>query len=515
MTKLALALLAATTITIGCAGADWGGPGEEAPTVLGLSRTAVAVGHSLEIIGGNFLSGAQGHTLVEFEGTFETESGQVSDAFLRFRPHWEDGNRLVWAPIGPFRVPFHPTGDQVGVFEGTLTAINVTPDGAEYGSDPIDVELRILPSIILKDLQPVEAQCTQPSRVLLGGLPYQVGVQAVGFQPVNFSYVMGGEPGSNVPRIIRRKASGMVDEFGKDGEIRFQPVTIDRPFYVATLAVTSLGTDGVERALPLTFGVHNPIEHVLLNRVRVGEIEGATPVSGCMAGGETNGRTVTYSEQTTDTRSRQVGVTWNESWMEQQQNTAGGSTTTTNTFRFDVTESQTEGWEMGWANMTGYEGGFKVGLNKIVQVGFEGKYLDHTTVSRGYYGSSTRGYTAGRDYSVSDTESWAFTQIRGHELSYGGSDFWTVSSSQSTIVSFQGFILPGEYGVFYRQSTRLAIPGVIVAYNLCGQPEVVAETFFHDYTWSVDLAQGNACPPLPKSSLPEAQCFVSPCSSAQ
>ena len=64
------------------------------------------------------------------------------------------------------------------------------------------------------------------------------------------------------------------------------------------------------------------------------------------------------------------------------------------------------------------------------------------------------------------------------------------------------------------QTTRLALPGSIVAYNLCGNPSIVAQTDFYDYIWSVDLAQGEACPPFPKSKLPDAQCFLSPCSSS-
>ena len=67
--------------------------------------------------------------------------------------------------------------------------------------------------------------------------------------------------------------------------------------------------------------------------------------------------------------------------------------------------------------------------------------------------------------------------------------------------------------MFYRQVTRTAIPGKIVAYNLCGNAEVVAEAQFFDYLWSLELAQGATCSPLPKSNLPEAECLISPCGS--
>jgi hypothetical protein len=132
----------------------------------------------------------------------------------------------------------------------------------------------------------------------------------------------------------------------------------------------------------------------------------------------------------------------------------------------------------------------------------------------GQNGSHTNEDTVGRDYTSSDTESWALSDSNSHSISKGGQDFWTVTSSTSTAVAFSGDILAGQFAVFYRQTTRLAYPGSVVAYDLCGTPTVVGESMFFDYTWAVELAQGEACPPFPRSSLPAAQCFVSPCSTS-
>jgi hypothetical protein len=54
-------------------------------------------------------------------------------------------------------------------------------------------------------------------------------------------------------------------------------------------------------------------------------------------------------------------------------------------------------------------------------------------------------------------------------------------------------------------------PGAVAVFNLCGNPEVVAETELTDYTWAVSLAQGDACPPFPEPDLPDAQCLRAPC----
>src|SRR5690606_16505877 len=129
------------------------------------------------------------------------------------------------------------------------TAINVLPSGEQLESEPVDVTLEVLPSIILRELQPLGADCDAPSKVLLGGLPYRVTAEAIGFSPVNFSYVMFGGPYADAPRIIRRQAATAVDRFGGGGEITFPEVPPDQPFYIATFAVTALDADGREHAL--------------------------------------------------------------------------------------------------------------------------------------------------------------------------------------------------------------------------------------------------------------------------
>ncbi|HEV7556992.1 MAG TPA: hypothetical protein VGO00_16110, partial [Kofleriaceae bacterium] len=119
--------------------------------------------------------------------------------------------------------------------------------------------------------------------------------------------------------------------------------------------------------------------------------------------------------------------------------------------------------------------------------------------------------SVGGDHSESDTESWATTSTTSHSVTKGGSDFWAVSSADSKALMFTGLILPGRYGVFYRQTTRIAMPGSVIAYNLCGTPQVVANADFFDYQWSLELAQGDTCSPLPESHLPAAQCLLAPC----
>jgi hypothetical protein len=509
-----LSLIVSAIAISGCAGGEGGPDNLDAPVVLAVPKAEVSVGDDIEVIGGNFVASASVQTELRLVGDYLADNGASYAVDYRVKPHWEDGNRVVWAFFGPYDIPFSPTGDELGTFSGDIYAINVHREtGVEIESDPLALDLRVGPSIIIRDFQPVDADCSKRPNVILAGFDYRMDVEAVGFEPVNFSFVIAGEPTSTGPRVFRQPALGARASWGDEGGFFFERVPQEVPFYLASLGVASLDTKGRQHILSLDFGVHTPIEHIQTGKVKVAEIMEAAPVSGCISGGETNGRTVTYTEQETDTRSRTVGVNWNQEWREEVSETQGTSTTETNGVSVEVSESETVGTEWGWEDGRDISGGGNAGgsLFGVVEVGVSGEYKDIHREHRSWNASRTVGRTVGRSYSRSDTESWAFTQTIGQSVSQGGSDFWTIESSSSTIVSFEGLILPGEYGVFYRQTTRLAIPGAVVSYNLCGEPEIVAETNFYDYAWSVDLAQGAECPPFPESSLPEAQCLIAPC----
>ncbi len=499
----------------GCAGLV-DGTDEAAPTLLALSSNQVQIGSSLDFIGANFLNDTKaGHSEIHFKGTFKASSGKTYAVDQRIRPRWSDGNKVIWPFVGPYMNPFTgPDGDQMGKFECQITAINVSGSDdtrVEAESQPMNTTLDFGPSIIVRDFQPLDAQCDEPAKRVLGGVRYKITVEAVGFTPVNYSYVVVGEEGVPQARVYRNLAKGNADTFGMDGELVFAPVPDGQPFYIVGFAVRALGTDGIERNMELAIGVHRPIEYIDSGEVQIAQIEPAKPDSGCLSGGDTQGSTVSYTETTSETRTRQLGLTWDESWLNSVQNQTGGSTTRTNSFNWSATHTETEGWTFGWMASASVTAEAKAKVFGLAEAGLS------TTITGGIHKDHSWGYsdsrTVGGDHSESDTESWATTNTQSHNVAKGGSDFWTVSSSTQKSLAFTGLILPGRFGVFYRQVTRTAIPGKVVAYNMCGVAQVVAEAHFFDYLWSLELAQGDSCSPLPKSSLPEAQCLMAPCGS--
>jgi hypothetical protein len=507
-------LLALSIATLTACVGDIGGEDEATPVLLAMSSDQITLGQPLDFIGGNFMNNTKGsHSEVHFKGTFTSTAGKNYAVDQRIRTSWADGNRIVWPFVGPYMNPFTgKDGDQTGEFKGDVTAINVIEaDGAkdEIESSPLPTTLAFGPSIIVRDFQPLDAQCDEPAKRVLGGFKYKISVEAVGFTPVNFTYIIAGENKAEPPRTYRQLAKGTTDTFGSDGKLTFAPVLNTEPFYLVGFSVRAMGTDGVERQMNLVLGVHRPIEYIDSGEVQIAQIEPAKPDSGCLSGGDTVGSTVSYTETTTETRTRTLGVTFDESWLDSISNMTGGSRSTTNSVNWNYTHTEMEGWSFGWDASVSVTAGGKVGLPLVAEGSLS------TTVTGGIRGDHTWGYSdsrsVGGDHSETDTESWATTSSQSHNVGKGSSDFWAVSSADSKSLGFSGLILPGRFGVFYRQVTRTAIPGKVVAYNLCGNAEVVAESVFFDYLWSLELAQGDTCSPLPKTKLPDAQCLLAPC----
>ncbi|MFC1609901.1 hypothetical protein ACFL6C_02995 [Myxococcota bacterium] len=84
-----------------------------------------------------------------------------------------------------------------------------------------------------------------------------------------------------------------------------------------------------------------------------------------------------------------------------------------------------------------------------------------------------------------------------------------ISSASSQSLAMSGDILPGQFGVFYRQTQRIERLGQIMERSVCGDERVVGEAHVTDWNWAPDLAvtHDGVCPPAPVSNLPSAQVF--------
>lgn len=500
--------------TVACTGDIYETPGP-APTLLAVSRPSVSVGQSLEFVGLDFATGLDGYTKIRFEGTFVTSKGEQVPVDYEVRPHWIADTRLLWDNVGPFKNPFEPTGTETGEFEGTVTAINVNEREQESPGDPMPYSMVVNPSIVVTDLQPagMNSECEQPARRLIGGFPYRIEVQVIGdFQAESITYELFGESGVERQRIFRVPAEGNRASLGDDGELWLAPVGDKEVFYIADLLISARDAKGNTISTVFGFGVHRPFEYIDWGKPTVAQREQPMPVSGCIAGG-INGQHVEYSEMNADTESRQTSFHLDETWVEEHSSQYSTSHEERNGINMSVTNTHEYALETNWNQSTTSGSSWNVGANLFGV--FNGGYQSEnsTTGSRG--GSERNSWstarTVGSDYSVADTESWAFTNSNSYSVAKGTGSFHEISSTDTISRSQSADILPSFFGVWYRQKTRIVRPGSVVVYNMCGQPELVGDAYFPDFVWAASLAQGPSCEDI-KPTLPPAECLMAPCS---
>lgn len=492
----------------GCGeGADLTGSFDQGvkPRVLALSTYSASVGTLIEAYGTDFPDAAEGRVSLLFRGHFIAEGGAEAPVEVAAPVRRIDRSTLRWTSFGPYRNPLSPTGGQVGRFVGTVAARVVTADGAIIDQDePRAIELEVTPSILVHEFQPLSATCAGGVLRALGGAAYRLRVETVGFEAAAITYNLS-IPGSSAPSVsVRKVARGRFDQVGDRGDFRLPPVPDGIPSYAAIVNVQARDAEGRLRQTAFGITVHRPLEVYYNGNVQVAEVLAPAPVSGCIPGG-LNGRDVSYTEAQSESRSRSYELAWNQSWLSSHTVSAGSESTVglseTNGVGFATTDGQTFRWSLG----TEVSGSF--GLDKLVSMGMSVKSEVGQDRSRSVEESVSR--ETGVNASSTTTETEELSRAQGGQE--GESFGWTVSSEQHISRGFGGHVIANSYGVFYRQTLRLARRAALVAYNQCGVAEIVGELDFTDWTWSPDLALGPGCPPLPESNLPAARCYLSPC----
>jgi len=495
-------------LAMGCAGNTTEGPGpfeRLAPHVAALSTYEASVGAMVEVYGSDFLHANEGEMFLVFNGSYVAEDGRSHPVDEAFPVQSVNGGTLRWTSFGPYSVPFLRGADLIGQFQGTVAARAVWDDGTVVDDiEPTPISFNVQPSLLVREIQPLTANCGAPVQRALGGASYRVAVEAVGFEPESFTYTLSYPTLNLQPAAIRHQATGRFDSVGDDGDFIFPSVPTEALSYGAILTVQSRARDGQEYVSSFAIGVHRPIEVYYNGNVSIAEIFAPVPVSSCIPGGA-NGREASYNESSTETRSRSYSMSWNETWLRNHTVASSSSMTVglnqTNGVGFATTDGRSFTWSLGGE----VSGSF--GISKMVELGVKATFGVSGTTSRTAQNSRNR--TEGLTTSETTTDTESASESQGG--SAGESFEWTVSSSNTVGNGFSGTIIAQTYGVFYRQTVRLRRSAALVAYNQCGAAEVVAEVEFDDYEFAPDLALGGSCPPLPESNLPTAQCLISPC----
>jgi hypothetical protein len=486
----------------------------EVPSVSSISSQTLRVGDPVNLSGENFVDDDRGKTQFIFRGTYYRSDGNEEQVdFTVEDVDIMNPNEASWK-FGPYDVPFCQSGDQTGTFWGEIQAVTVPYEGTELVQNgSLNVELQVLPSIVVRSFQPTMADCLRRSDVILDHIPYKLEVVAVGFTPKNFTYTIseGALMSPNAedqayeePFEIQHTVSGKVDKLGEQEYLNFAPVPYGLHGYDTWIKVEAeaLGGEQYSYLMPLT--VRHPLVARYAGRVEVAQIYEAVPVSGCIYGDET-GRTVQYTETHEEVREREYGTTltagWEHSYTQSHTDTYGEGGSQANTIGFSTTDGVSFGWNMNTevSGSVGIDAIAKVGVSVGMGVSFEQRHEETQSGS----------YTEEANWNWSQAVSQSETASQTVEQS--GTEVMRVRSSNSESLNFSAELLPMKYGVFYRQTTRLVRRIEVVAYDLCGNWTEVGTMHLSDYTWAPDLAMGDSCPPFPESNLSSAQCFISPC----
>jgi hypothetical protein len=112
--------------------------------------------------------------------------------------------------------------------------------------------------------------------------------------------------------------------------------------------------------------------------------------------------------------------------------------------------------------------------------------------------ASKLGFSTGiSSTNISGEQGW--TQSFGIDISEA------ISSSSYSDQNISVQLLPGHFGMSYRQLERLERTVDVIYHNACGASGVVGEAELTNWNFAFDIAQGKECPP--PTNLPEAQVY--------
>ncbi|MCB9554995.1 MAG: hypothetical protein H6707_02750 [Deltaproteobacteria bacterium] len=477
-TRLLASALATVSALAACSSAEIPSEGQPQPTITlpqpsltMVGPTAVAAGQVLTIMGQGFASPAEGATRIRFNGTYQTTTGNSYPVDIEVQPRFINQGMIEWT-FGP-NVAFAPAVEETGQFRGLISAINVGHNGEQkVAAQTLSSEIRVLPSIIIRQLRPLHQSCAVGITATTDATPMLFELRAIGLTagtavaPLRFGYTFlsqhfrptgtlsdkfGADPESLIPKqgaitIIDDVTDGDVSMLGADNGAAVHVAegrinenlgaiirTIERQlnlnhiettpippeaqdgYYDASMIVRAVDKRGYTAERTIDLRVWAPIQVDYDGNATVRRSFDPVPVSGCLPGGRI-GREVSYNEMDADIRARAYKIS----------------------------------------------GKVDVGADILVRIN--------------------------ASFAMDVTEE--------------------VSSTTAQQLKLDSALLPNHNGVFYRQRLQLERRADLIQHTGCGRSARLSEVIVTDWVWSPDLAQARGdCPPFPPSNLPAGREF--------
>jgi hypothetical protein len=436
-----------------------------APSLHVASPGSLAVGEELTILGKDFIDADRGTAVLVFRGTYFDDAGATIPVDLqhkvardRTRP-----DKLSWK-LWP-DIVFHKSGDHLGYFLGDVTVINQGNDGSLTYSDPLPTKIEIKPSLLPRMARPSSSSCQSLVAETLEDTGFVFTVEAIGLRPASkdnpltFHWAFLAEQwkvsvkyGVTDPSSLFPKTGAFVIE---------DQVTSGR---------SSSLQDGGTRSLIVKVG-SDIIGDGSLKELRTGKV----PPEG-------NNFTTTVNVAAVDSSGKSVKLSIPINVGHMADLIYDGGSKLAERFPPQQVSDCIPGGDIG-RNVT---------------------YSEDKAESR----SRSMGFSYNASVGINIAPFPANPWLLGINFSagFGVEVGASVSSNHSSGLNISGQILPGQYGAFYRQTTKVYRVGKIVGRNKCGQTVDLGEAILTDWLFTPDLATGPTC--VPPSKLPPAQKFI-------
>ena len=450
------------------------------PELHVVSPDRLSVGQEVTILGNNFVPARHGAVTLRFVGNFFDEAGQSYPVDRQVRPKWINKTKLSWK-LWP-DVVFHPSGDQLGTFIGEVSVTNALKDGTQQVSPARSTKITIGPSLLPRYVQPAEGGCNSLVSSTLEGVGFAFAVEAIGFRPatkdepltfrwtfqfgqwdVSFRRYDFFDPEWFSPdSVLPKEGAIMLEEEVTEGASSVMSEQRDRHWLVKA------GSDALKLGSSL-LGMGDAMGSASVKSLKTEEIpeDGNNFIANVnVAVTDAAGKTANLAIPITVHRVADLHYDSNQQIAERFEPVRvsdcipGGDIGRNATYREDKSESRSR-------SMT-----FQYNANLGVNLGLP-----------------SNPFALGLNFSAG----------------FGVDVNATISTSRSKSLDLSGQILPGIYGMFYRQTTKVYRVGKLFGRDKCGLEVDLGEAILTDWVFTPELATSSACPP--PSALPRAQKF--------
>jgi hypothetical protein len=430
------------------------------PIIQVASPGELAVGDVLTVLGQRFVEPAHGKVVIALKGTYFDDVGGTSAVDYQASAAVKNSGKLLWEMLP--NIIFDKTGDHLGRFVGNLIVLNQGNDGSAEFSDPLPVTIKVLPSLIPRMARPTGTSCGSLVADTLENLPMAFLVEAVGLRPASkdnpltFHWTFLAEQwkvafnyGTMDPSSVVPKTGALVIED------------------VVESGRTSSVADGGSRNFLLRVGSD------LLGSTSLKELK-----TGAIAA-EGNNMPISVNVAAVDASGKQAKLALKLVIHRKADISYDGTSKLAERFPPQLVSDCIPGGD----------------------IGRDVSYHESTSESRAR--SLSFSWNASLGVSVAPIPANPFMLGINFSVGFGMNVHEQVSSDKSKSLALNGHILPGQYGAFYRQTTKVLRIAKLTGYTECGQSYALGDAILTDWLFTPDLATGPTC--TPPSKLPPAQ----------